>query len=34
MSRAEAEKRLRKVLRAHPGTQSAEDLIRLALREA
>ncbi len=34
LSRAEAEKRLRKVLRAHPGTQSAEDLIRLALREA
>ena len=33
LSRAEAEKRLRKVLRAHPGTQSAEDLIRLALRE-
>ena len=34
LGRAEAEKRLRKVLRAHPGTQSAEDLIRLALREA
>ncbi len=34
LSRAVAEKRLRKVLRAHPGTQSAEDLIRLALREA
>lgn len=34
LSRAEAEKRLRKVLRAHPGTRSAEDLIRLALREA
>ena len=34
LSRAEAEKRLRKVLRAHPSTQSAEDLIRLALREA
>ena len=34
LSRAEAEKRLRKVLRAHPGTQSAEELIRLALREA
>lgn len=33
LSRAEAEKRLRKVLRAHPGTQSAEELIRLALRE-
>ena len=27
-------KRLRKVLRAHPGTQSAEDLLRLALRES
>jgi Holliday junction DNA helicase RuvA len=34
LGRAEAEKRLRKVLRAHPGTESAEDLIRLALREA
>ena len=34
LGRAEAEKRLRKVLRAHPGSQSAEDLIRLALREA
>ena len=34
LGRAEAEKRLRKVLRAYPGTQSAEDLIRLALREA
>ena len=34
LSRAEAEKRLRKVLRAHPGTQSAEDLLRLALRES
>ena len=33
LGRAEAEKRLRKVLKAHPGTQSAEDLIRLALRE-
>ena len=33
LSRAEAEKRIRKVLRAHPGTTSAEDLIRLALRE-
>lgn len=33
LSRAEAERRLRKTLRAHPGTQSAEDLIRLALRE-
>jgi len=34
LSRAEAERRLRKALKAHPGTQSAEDLIRLALREA
>ena len=34
LSRAEAEKRLRKVLRAHPGSPTAEDLIRLALREA
>lgn len=34
LSRAESEKRLRKVIRAHPGTRSAEDLIRLALREA
>lgn len=33
LSRAEAERRLRKALKAHPGTQSAEDLIRLALRE-
>ena len=33
LSRAEAERRLRKVLRAHAGTTSAEDLIRLALRE-
>ncbi|MEM1126501.1 MAG: Holliday junction branch migration protein RuvA [Bacteroidota bacterium] len=33
LSRAAAEKNLRKVLRAYPGTQSAEDLIRLALRE-
>ena len=33
LSRAEAERRLRKALRAHPGTHSAEDLIRLALRE-
>ena len=32
-SRAAAEKNLRKVLRNHPGVQSAEDLIRLALRE-
>ena len=34
LSRAEAERRLRKALKAHPGTQSAEDLLRLALREA
>lgn len=33
LSRAAAERNLRKVLRAHPGLQSAEDLIRLALRE-
>ena len=33
LGRAEAERRIRKALRAHPGTQSAEDLIRLALRE-
>ena len=33
LSRAEAERRLRKVLRTHAGSQSAEDLIRLALRE-
>ena len=33
LARAEAERRLRKALKAHPGTQSAEDLIRLALRE-
>ena len=33
LARAEAERRLRKALRAHPGTHSAEDLIRLALRE-
>ena len=32
-SRAAAEKALRKTLRSHPGVQSAEDLIRLALRE-
>lgn len=32
-SRASAEKNLRKVLRNHPGVQSAEELIRLALRE-
>ena len=34
LSRAEAEKRLRKVLRAHPGLQSADELIRHALRES
>lgn len=34
LSRAEAERRLRKVLRAHPGPQTAETLLRLALREA
>jgi Holliday junction DNA helicase RuvA len=33
LGRAEAERRLRVVLRSHPGTSSAEDLIRLALRE-
>ncbi|MFQ5569307.1 MAG: Holliday junction branch migration protein RuvA [Rhodothermales bacterium] len=33
-SRAAAEKSLRNVLRANPGIQSAEELIRLALREA
>ena len=33
LSRAEAERRLRKAIKAHPGTQSAEDLLRLALRE-
>ena len=32
-SRASAEKNLRKVLRNHPGVQSAEELIRLSLRE-
>jgi len=32
-SRAAAERSLRKVLRAHPGVQTAEELIRLALRE-
>jgi len=32
-SRAAAERSLRKVLRAHPGVQTAEGLIRLALRE-
>lgn len=34
LSRAEAERRLRKALRSNPGTQSAESLLRLALREA
>ncbi|ARA94063.1 Holliday junction branch migration protein RuvA [Rhodothermaceae bacterium RA] len=34
LSRAAAEKNLRKVLRTHPGVQSAEELVRLALREA
>ena len=34
LSRAAAERNLRKVLRADPGIQSAEDLIRLALRES
>lgn len=33
LSRAEAERRLRKALRAHPGTTAADDLLRLALRE-
>lgn len=33
LSRAEAERRIRKALRAHPGSHSAEELIRLALRE-
>ncbi len=33
LSRASAEKSLRKVLRAHPGVQTADELIRLALRE-
>lgn len=32
-SRAAAEKNLRKVLRQHPGVQSADELIRLVLRE-
>ena len=32
LARAEAEKRLRKILRENPGLQSAEDMIRLALR--
>ena len=34
LGRADAERRLRKVLRANPGAPSAEDLIRLALRES
>jgi Holliday junction DNA helicase RuvA len=34
LSRAEAEKRLRKTLREKPGVQSAEELIRLALRQS
>ncbi len=34
LSRASAEKSLRKVLRAHPGVQTADELIRLALRES
>ena len=34
LSRAEAEKRLRKALRDHAGVQSAEELIRLALRQS
>jgi Holliday junction DNA helicase RuvA len=34
LSRANAEKALRTVLRQHPGVQSADELIRLALREA
>ena len=33
LSRAEAERRLRLVLRATPGVQSAEELIRLSLRQ-
>jgi Holliday junction DNA helicase RuvA len=33
LGRAEAERRLRLVLRNHPGGRSAEELIRLALRE-
>ena len=32
LARAEAEKRLRKILREHRGLQSAEEMIRLALR--
>lgn len=33
LSRAAAEKNIRKVLRDHPAVQSAEELIRMALRE-
>ncbi len=33
LARAEAEKRLRQVLRQNPGVQSAEELIRLSLRQ-
>ena len=33
MSRAAAERSIRKVLRSEPDIQSAQDLIRLALRE-
>ena len=33
LARATAERNLRKVLRAHPGLQTAEELVRLALRE-
>lgn len=33
LSRANAEKALRKVLRDHPGLQSPDELVRLALRE-
>ena len=32
-TRAQAEKRLRKVLRDHPGVQSPDELVRLALRQ-
>ncbi|QXD14049.1 Holliday junction branch migration protein RuvA [Rhodocaloribacter litoris] len=34
LSRAAAEKALRKVLRQHPGLQSPDELVRLALRES
>jgi len=33
LTRATAEKNIRKVLRDHPGIQSADELVRLALRE-